>query len=199
MLHSAAHGLTQMVLRTDIAGMPLEWIDYREAARLYHQEQIAYTCGSLVYSLYGGQTRHRLAALRVSNGGATVWNPSANATIDALALSSTMLYVGGNFSSIGGQPEWSHLARFLPLPKPKIGTLKPARGRVGATVTITGSGLGASRGASRVFFGGKAVTRYVSWSATRIKFRVPALAKGRKSVTVRTLGGKSNAKAFKVI
>ena len=47
-LHSAAHGLGQMVLRTDIAGMPLEWIDYREAARLYHQEQVAYTCGSLV-------------------------------------------------------------------------------------------------------------------------------------------------------
>ena len=34
--------------------MPLEWIDYREAARLYHQEQVAYTCGSLLYRLYGG-------------------------------------------------------------------------------------------------------------------------------------------------
>src|SRR6476659_9514605 len=53
-VHSAAHGLGQMVLRTDIAGMPLEWIDYREAARLYHQEQVAYTCGSLVYRLFGG-------------------------------------------------------------------------------------------------------------------------------------------------
>ena len=53
-VHSAAHGLGQMVLRTDIAGMPLEWIDYREAARLYHQEQVAYTCGSLIYRLYGG-------------------------------------------------------------------------------------------------------------------------------------------------
>ena len=51
---TATHGLTQMVLRTDVAGMPLEWIDYREAARLYHQEQIAYTCGSLLYRLYGG-------------------------------------------------------------------------------------------------------------------------------------------------
>ena len=47
-------GLSQLVLRTDIAGMPLEWIDYREAARLYHQEQVAYTCGSLIYPLYGG-------------------------------------------------------------------------------------------------------------------------------------------------
>src|SRR5258706_10847502 len=53
-VHSAAHGLSQMVLRADIAGMPLEWIDYREAARLYHQEQVAYTCGSLVYRRYGG-------------------------------------------------------------------------------------------------------------------------------------------------
>ncbi|HET9396320.1 MAG TPA: hypothetical protein VFO36_09710, partial [Nitrospiraceae bacterium] len=34
----SARGLSQLVLRTDIAGMPLEWIDYKEAARLYHQE-----------------------------------------------------------------------------------------------------------------------------------------------------------------
>ena len=46
--------LSQLVLRTDVSGMPLEWIDYKEAARLYHQEQVAYTCGSLVYRLYGG-------------------------------------------------------------------------------------------------------------------------------------------------
>src|SRR5215472_16253319 len=51
---SATHGLSQMVLRTDVAGMPLEWIDYREAARIYDQEQVAYTCGSLLYRLYGG-------------------------------------------------------------------------------------------------------------------------------------------------
>ncbi len=34
--------------------LPLEWIDYKEAARLYHQNQVAYTCGSLLYQLYGG-------------------------------------------------------------------------------------------------------------------------------------------------
>jgi 5-methylcytosine-specific restriction endonuclease McrA len=50
----AVHGLNQPVLRTDIAGMPLEWIDYREAARLYHQEQVAYTVGSPLFRLYGG-------------------------------------------------------------------------------------------------------------------------------------------------
>jgi hypothetical protein len=34
--------------------MPLEWIDYREAARLYYTEQVAYSCGSRLYSVFGG-------------------------------------------------------------------------------------------------------------------------------------------------
>jgi hypothetical protein len=46
--------LSQQILRTDVSGMPLEWVDYREAARLYHTEQVAYTCGTLLYRLYGG-------------------------------------------------------------------------------------------------------------------------------------------------
>ena len=35
-------------------GMPLEWIDYREAVRLYHAEQVAYDCGTLLYTVFGG-------------------------------------------------------------------------------------------------------------------------------------------------
>jgi 5-methylcytosine-specific restriction endonuclease McrA len=53
----AAPGIVALhhhVLRTDISGMPLEWIDYKEAARLYHQQQVAYTCGTPIYRLYGG-------------------------------------------------------------------------------------------------------------------------------------------------
>ncbi len=49
-----AESLFQQVLRTDVAGMPLEWIDYREAVRLYHTEQVAYACGTLLYTLHGG-------------------------------------------------------------------------------------------------------------------------------------------------
>lgn len=44
----------QMVLRADAAGMPLEWIDYQHAVRLYHAGQVAYTCGTLLYTLHGG-------------------------------------------------------------------------------------------------------------------------------------------------
>jgi len=46
--------VSQEVLRTDVAGMPLEWIDYKAAASLYHAEQVAYTCGSPIYRLRGG-------------------------------------------------------------------------------------------------------------------------------------------------
>ena len=48
------HGLDQPVLRTDVSGMPLEWIGYQEAVRLYHLEQVAYTCGTLLYEIRGG-------------------------------------------------------------------------------------------------------------------------------------------------
>ena len=46
--------LGQEVLRTDIAGMPLEWVDYRCAVRLYHTEQVAYECGRPLFRLRGG-------------------------------------------------------------------------------------------------------------------------------------------------
>jgi 5-methylcytosine-specific restriction endonuclease McrA len=48
------HALSQEVLRTDVAGMPLEWIDYRVAATLYHSGQVAYSCGSPLYRIRGG-------------------------------------------------------------------------------------------------------------------------------------------------
>lgn len=46
--------LSLQVLRTDTSGMPLEWIDYQQAVRLYFAQQVAYTCGSLLYRIHGG-------------------------------------------------------------------------------------------------------------------------------------------------
>ena len=48
------YAVNQEVLRTDLSGMPLEWINYRDAARLYYTEQVAYTCGSPIYKIRGG-------------------------------------------------------------------------------------------------------------------------------------------------
>jgi 5-methylcytosine-specific restriction endonuclease McrA len=45
---------SQQVLRTDLAGMPLEWVDYRSAARLYFLDQVAYSCGDTLFRLRGG-------------------------------------------------------------------------------------------------------------------------------------------------
>ena len=87
--------------------------------------------------------------------------------------------------------------------KPGIASLTPTRGRVGTTLTITGSRagwtFGATRGTSKVYFGAKAVTKYVSWSKYQIKVRVPSLSKGKKAVTVKTPAGKSNVKYFTVL
>lgn len=46
--------LQQLVLRTDISGMPLEWINYQEAAKLHYLGQVAYSLGTFLYTVHGG-------------------------------------------------------------------------------------------------------------------------------------------------
>jgi len=48
------YGFDQYGLRTDVSGMPLDWISYREAARLYHLGLVAYSCGEVMYTVRGG-------------------------------------------------------------------------------------------------------------------------------------------------
>ena len=46
--------LQQLILRTDISGMPLEWIHYQSAVKLYYTDQVAYTCGTPLLEVRGG-------------------------------------------------------------------------------------------------------------------------------------------------
>lgn len=46
--------LNHQVLRTDASGMPLEWIDYQEAVKLYSLGHVAYAVGTLLYTIHGG-------------------------------------------------------------------------------------------------------------------------------------------------
>lgn len=46
--------LDHQILRTDISGMPLEWISYQDAVRLYYLEEVAYACGRMLYRIRGG-------------------------------------------------------------------------------------------------------------------------------------------------
>jgi hypothetical protein len=72
--------------------------------------------GSLVYvgggfAHVGGQPRSKIAALDASSGLATAWDPNAGGglgggvptLVKALAVSGGIVYVGGNFTTIGGQ------------------------------------------------------------------------------------------------
>ena len=66
------------------------------------------------FTSIGGQPRNQIAALDARTGDATAWNPSAGGPetyavsfardVDAFALSGSTVYVGGQFTSIGGQP-----------------------------------------------------------------------------------------------
>lgn len=126
--------LTQQVLRTDLAGMPLEWVDYRQAARLYCLEQVAYTCGSLLLRIHGGinsRTRRRssidINSIIATHGSrrsrsllASYVPPLCNHTLfqrdDHICM-----YCGGHFShgklsrdhvrplSQGGETSWNNL------------------------------------------------------------------------------------------
>lgn len=46
--------LQQRVLRTDVSGMPLEWINYQQAARLVALDQVSYSLGKRLYCIRGG-------------------------------------------------------------------------------------------------------------------------------------------------
>ncbi|MCF7989326.1 MAG: HNH endonuclease [Thiohalocapsa sp.] len=127
--------LSQQVLRTDLAGMPLEWVDYKSAARLYFLGQVAYTCGQPLILLRGGiNARTRLrSALQIHSIIATHGThhavsklrddyvpPLSNRTLfqrdDHICL-----YCGGRFSarhlsrdhvrpiSLGGADQWNNV------------------------------------------------------------------------------------------
>ena len=46
--------LQQRVLRTDVSGMPLEWLGYQDAVKLIALDQVSYTLGKELYQVHGG-------------------------------------------------------------------------------------------------------------------------------------------------
>ena len=49
-----------------------------------------------------GPARGRIAALNINDGLATPWNPDANSSVNSLAITDSIVYVGGFFTNIGG-------------------------------------------------------------------------------------------------
>ena len=141
----------------------------------------------------------------------TTWSQQAepiaadNAAYDgfggSVALAGSTALVGAQWDDTAAGTDAGSAYAFVltPQPKPHIAKLAPASGKRGATVTITGTGFGTKRGTGFAKFGAGKCTKYVSWSATSIRCKVPAKAKlGTLKVMVTTGGGTSNAKSFKV-
>ena len=42
------------VLRADVSGMPIEWIGYEEAVKLYYLDRVLYPMGQSLLTLRGG-------------------------------------------------------------------------------------------------------------------------------------------------
>ena len=68
------YDFSQQVLRTDAAGMPLDWVSYKHAARCYHLGQVLYSCGNLLYEIHGGTSAltGRQSVLEISSIIATI-------------------------------------------------------------------------------------------------------------------------------
>jgi hypothetical protein len=49
-------------------------------------------------------TRNRAAAVW-TDGTLAAWNPNVNSTVNALAVSGSTVYLGGSFTTVGGNPQ----------------------------------------------------------------------------------------------
>ena len=54
--------MTPLILRLDIAGMPVTWISWQDAVNLYCRDMIAWTAGNHQFTFHGGVSR--LSGLR---------------------------------------------------------------------------------------------------------------------------------------
>jgi len=125
----------QEVLRTDVAGMPIDWIDYRDAVRFYYLGMVAYACGSELYQIRGGvnartgiRSRIRVSSIIATHGRGPVstkarrdYTPPLNNETLFRRDAHLCLYCGGHFPpselsrdhvlpvSMGGEDVWTNV------------------------------------------------------------------------------------------
>jgi IPT/TIG domain len=104
----------------------------------------------------------------------------------------SVLASGGGSATIGGQDSTTITNAGL-----SITSLNPTSGPVGASITITGTNFGATKGTSTVTFNGTTATTITSWSATSITATVPTGAT-TGNVTVVVNGAVSNGVTFTI-
>ncbi len=133
--HSEIDIFGQQILRTNISGMPIEWINYQDAARLYFSDQVAFTCGTDIFTLRGGinsitnlRTKIKVNSIIATYGSSSNANSYNNDYIPPLNNKTLFkrdgyicMYCGNHFSSHdlsrdhvtplsqGGNDKWSNV------------------------------------------------------------------------------------------
>jgi len=119
------------ILRLNLAGQPLEWIDWQEAVGLYAREIVAWSLGDIVREVYGGHCRrtgrqsHVALPSIIASGGSQLTKPRTTYPLTNRALFARdqhlCLYCGKNFfdseltrdhivpTSRGGKDTWENV------------------------------------------------------------------------------------------
>jgi hypothetical protein len=128
-------------------GLATGW-DPSAGGTSYHEVLTLAVSGSTVYvggkfETVGSQARANLAALDAATGLATAWNPGVSdpsyVAVNSLAVSGSAIWVGGNFTTVGGQYR-PYLARFsVPVPPTVTSPNGAETWTVGSTHAITWS------------------------------------------------------------
>jgi RHS repeat-associated protein len=144
--------------------------------------------------------------LRLTRGGNTFtaytssdgvyWTPIGNSVTISMA---TNVYIGlGVSSSVTSQLATAtfdnvSVSAGTPYPLPNISGISPTYGGIGSSVTVSGSGFGATQGSSTVRFNGSSATSITSWSDSQIVAIVPSSAStGPVTVVENGVGGNQN-------
>ena len=116
---SLARGATELERIADVAGLPV-LDDTRICAAVYQGRTgcVETLNGNVLWSreissadgvaidakyLYVADIAGNVYALDKTNGQVSAWNPNAAQVVNVLAVAGDLVYVGGNFTSIGGQ------------------------------------------------------------------------------------------------
>jgi hypothetical protein len=87
----------------------------------------------------GGEFRNRVAGIRRENAQAHDWNPDANNTVRAIFRTGDAIYVGGDFTTLGGR-QHAYFAAFSALPVFVPGTQEWTPGGPFSSQIISGDG-----------------------------------------------------------
>jgi trimeric autotransporter adhesin len=97
----------------------------------------------------GPYARAYLAAIDTATGNPTTWNPNVSSDVTAVYVSGSTLYAGGSFTAIGGRTCVGFAGFDGP---PGVGSIAPASGVSGQTVSVTGLAGSDYRAGAEVLF-----------------------------------------------